>query len=207
MQAVDDLVVELADGTRIPATVASSEPAADLALVQLRRLPPKLSVAPLGDSDAVSVGDRCFVIGAPLGVSHTLTVGHVSARRRPQQTLGALHRAELLQIDAAVNPGNSGGPMFNMAGEVVGIVSHILSPDSSFIGLGFAVTSNLARKLMLEEPSFWSGMEAVPVGGELAAALNVPDGASGLLVQRVALLSPAQKLGLRAGVTVGAPPA
>jgi serine protease Do len=152
---------------------------------------------PIGDSDAVSVGDQVFVVGAPFGQSHTLTVGHVSARRHPTGQLGGSATVEYLQTDAAINPGNSGGPMFNMDGEVVGIVSHILTLSGGFQGLGYAVSANAARQVLLEEPGIWTGVEGVPVTGALAALLNVPPPGGGLLVQGVAAGSPAAALGLR----------
>jgi S1-C subfamily serine protease len=110
-----------------------------------------------------------------------------------------MDRGELFQTDAAINPGNSGGPMFNMRGEVIGIVSHILTKGGGSEGLGFAVTSNSARRLLLEENGFWTGTEAVPVRDELARLLNVPQ-AEGLLVQKVAPKSPAAALGLKGGM-------
>jgi len=87
--------------------------------------------------------------------------------------------------------------MFNMDGEVVGIVSHILTRSGGFQGLGYAVSANTARQVLLEEPSFWSGSEGIPVTGAIAALLNVPPPGVGILIQRVAAGSPAQSLGLR----------
>jgi S1-C subfamily serine protease len=109
-----------------------------------------------------------------------------------------MSRSEFFQTDAAINEGNSGGPMFNMHGEVIGIVSHIVSRSGGFEGLGFVVTSNLARKLLLERSPFWSGMEGFLLSGEMAKIFNVPQPA-GLLVQRIAPHSPASQLGLRPG--------
>ena len=109
---------------------------------------------PLGDSDKVEVGGDVFIVGAPYGISHTLTAGHVSGRHRPNTIYSELATAEFVQTDAAINEGNSGGPMFGMAGEVIGIVSHIISKSGGFEGLGFVVTSNMARALLLERRSF-----------------------------------------------------
>lgn len=138
------------------------------------------------------------MVGAPYGMSHTLTVGHISGRHRPRAVSGEFLEGELFQTDAAVNQGNSGGPMFNAEGEVVGIVSHILSVSGGFEGLGFAVTSNLARQLLLEKRSFWSGLHGYWLEGELARVFNLPQ-ARGLLVQRIAAHSPASRIGLQAG--------
>ena len=198
VQTAARIAVEFVNGDAVPARVLGSEPSADVALLQLERLPAGLAPARLGDSDAVAVGDEVLVIGAPLGLGYTLTVGHVSARHASQSTMGGVGTTELLQTDAAIHPGNSGGPMFNLAGEVVGIVSHILSKSGGSEGLGFVVTSNLARRLLLDREPIWSGLTGYIVDGELAAALNLPQPA-GVLVQRVAPDSPAARIGLQAG--------
>jgi S1-C subfamily serine protease len=151
----------------------------------------------MGDSEKVQIGDQAFIVGAPYGISHTLTVGHISARHKPNTVYSAMSRAEFLQTDAAINQGNSGGPMFSMQGEVIGIVSHIISKSGGFEGLGFVVTSNLARRLLLEQRSFWTGLSGYVLAGELARVFNIPQPV-GLLIQRVAKNSPAEHAGLRA---------
>lgn len=199
VQTANRVFVEFSSGELIEAKVVGSEPAADVALLRLtRQPPPRAQIARLGDSDKVEVGDQIFVIGAPLGLNHTLTAGHISARHKPDKIYSGMLLAEFFQTDAAINQGNSGGPMFNMAGEVVGIVSHIISRSGGFEGLGFAATSNMARGLLLERKSFWSGVDGYFLSGELARVFNVPQ-PGGLLVQRVADNSPAALLGLRAG--------
>ncbi len=199
VQTADAVGVEFPNGEIVRAKIAASDPAADVALLQLDRVPAGISPARIGDSDRVEVGDEVFVVGAPLGNSHTLTVGHISARRAPNATFGSLASAELFQTDAAINQGNSGGPMFNLAGEVIGIVSHIVSRSGGSEGLGFVVTSNAARRLVIDEPSVWIGLEGFLLTNEIARAFNVPGEAAGLLVQRVADGSPAQRFGLRTG--------
>ena len=199
VQAADAVAVEFADGVVVPARVVASDPSADVALLEVERVPAGVTPAKLGDSDRAEVGESIFVIGAPLGIAHTLTVGHISARRLPGSSAGGLVPAELFQTDAAINQGNSGGPMFNFDGEVIGIVSHILSRSGGSEGLGFVVTSNTARRLLLDEHSVWTGLEGYLLTSELAEAFNVPQRAAGLLVQRVAAGSPADRLGLRAG--------
>lgn len=198
VHTADTITVEFLGGAVVGARVVSSEPQADVSLLQLERVPPGAFVATLGDSDAVEVGDRIFIVGAPYGIGHTLTVGHISARHQPSAVYSGMSLAEFFQTDAAINQGNSGGPMFGMAGEVVGIVSHIISKSGGFEGLGFVVTSNMARRLLIERKSFWSGLDGFLLSGDLAKALNVPQPA-GLLVQRVAQDSPAASIGLRAG--------
>jgi len=196
VQTADEILVEFPSGEVVKATVTASRPTHDVALLQLAETVSAQPV-PIGDSDAVSVGDPVFVVGAPLGQGHTLTVGHVSARRRPVGLLGGNSTVEFLQTDAAINPGNSGGPMFNMEGQVVGIVSHILSVSGGFQGLGYAVAANTARQVLLEQASIWTGLEGKPVAGALAALLNVPSPGGGILVQKVAAGSAAEALGLR----------
>jgi S1-C subfamily serine protease len=198
VHTADEINVEFLDGTIVRATVIASEPEADVALLQLDRVPESVVVATLGDSDRAEVGDPVFVVGAPYGIGHTLTVGHISARHKPNTIYSGMSLAEFLQTDAAINQGNSGGPMFSMAGEVIGVVSHIISKSGGFEGLGFVVTSNMARRLLLERKSFWSGLDGFVLGGALARAFNLPQPV-GLLVQRVAQNSPAAITGLRGG--------
>ncbi len=199
IQAADEVQVRFRNGDTVPAKILSSAQSADVALIQLTGTPPKPpAVAPMGDSGAVRVGDEVFVVGAPFGIGHTLTVGHVSARRAPRNVEGLLGQMELFQTDAAINQGNSGGPMFNMKGEVIGIVSHIISRSGGFEGLGFAVTSKTASTLLIDRAGFWTGMEGFLLEGDMARIFNVPQ-ATAILVQRVAEKSPAAKAGLRPG--------
>jgi serine protease Do len=198
VQVADAVVVKFLDGSMVGAKVVGSAPQADVALLQLNHLPDNLVVAELGDSDSVNVGDEIFVIGAPYGVDHTLTVGYMSGRRHPEVVCNSLLPIEFLQTDAAINKGNSGGPMFTMDGKVIGIVSRILSFSGGSEGLGFAVSINTATELLFKQGSVWTGLEAYLVTGPLAKALNVPQDA-GLLIQRVADDSPGQRLGLRPG--------
>lgn len=197
VQTTDRVGVQFHDGSTIPARVVASAPRADVALLQLEGQPTDVASAPLADSDLIAVGDEVFVIGAPYGLHHSFSAGHLSGRQAPHGAVGGV-TVEYLQTDAAINAGNSGGPMFNMKGEVVGIVSHILSRSGGFEGLGFAVTSNVALQLLLSRPWFWSGVDFVPLSGEMARILNVPQPA-GLLIQRVAAGSPGATIGLQAG--------
>lgn len=200
VQTASAIEVEFLTGEVLEAHVLSSEPSADVAVLQLDKPPRGPFVAKIGDSDAVVIGAPVFVVGAPLGASHTLTAGHISARRKPNATFSGMSRAEFFQTDASINQGNSGGPLFNMQGEVIGIVSHILSHSGGSEGLGFAVTSKVARQL-LEQRSFWSGVNGYMLSGEMAQVFNVPPPGVGLLIQRVATGSPAELLGLKGGTT------
>lgn len=198
VHTADEITVEFLDGEVMEARVIASEPEADAALLQLEHVPAGALGAKLGDSDKVEVGDQVFIVGAPYGIGHTLTAGHISARHKPNTVYSEFSLAEFLQTDAAINQGNSGGPMFNMAGEVIGIVSHIISKSGGFEGLGFVVTSNLAHRLLLERKALWTGMEGYVLTGDVAKAFNLPQPV-GVLVQRVAERSPATLIGLRPG--------
>jgi serine protease Do len=198
VEAADATLVEFSDGELIPARVSGAVRNADVALLQLEHVPAKIVAAALGDSDKVEVGDEVFVIGAPYGLSHTLTAGHISARHSPDNRITDTALTEFLQTDAAINQGNSGGPLFNINGEVIGIVTNILSKSGGSEGLGFAATSKMAQRLLLDQKPFWSGVEGFLLKGDLAKALNVPQPA-GLLVQRVADGSPASRAGVLAG--------
>jgi S1-C subfamily serine protease len=200
VQTADAVAVEFPGNTLIRATILASDPAADVALLQVERVPAGIQPVALGDSDKAQVGDEIFIVGAPFGMSHTLTVGHVSARRRPNTTFGSMESTEVFQTDASINQGNSGGPMFNLAGEVIGVVSRIVSRSGGSDGLGFVVTSNMAGRLLLAEPTVWSGLEGYLLTEEMARVFNVPVGRAGLLVQRVAHGSPAERFGLRGGL-------
>jgi S1-C subfamily serine protease len=202
--AASEVRVEFVDGRQVGARVIASEPDADVALLQLDDVPSDAMVARLADSDRARIGDSVFIVGAPYGIGHTLTVGHLSGRHRPGRVWDRFQRAEFLQTDAAINQGNSGGPMFNMEGEVLGVVSHLISRSGGFEGLGFVVSSNIARKLVIERRPPWWGFEGVLLAGDLLKVFNLPG--PGLLVQRVVDGSPAARLGLRGGVmkaTVG----
>ncbi|WP_455207034.1 S1C family serine protease [Kaarinaea lacus] len=193
----DSVHVEFQNGERVLGKVVASEPTADIALVKLEKIPNNLQPASIGDSDKVSVGEDIFIIGAPYGIGHSLTAGYISGKRRPPEK-SMFTDVEFFQTDAAVNMGNSGGPMFNMKGEVIGIVSHILTQSGGFDGIGFAVTSNSAKQLLLEEKRIWSGIDGLILTDEIAGIFQLPQSA-GALVQRVAEGSFAQKAGIKGG--------
>lgn len=197
VQAADKVWIEFPDGEVINAQVVGSDAPADVALLQLERVPKSPAPVPLGDSDKIEVGDQIFVVGAPYGIGQTLTAGRVSGRRPLPQTGNSI-AAEFLQTDAAINEGNSGGPVFNMDGEVVGIVSRIMSRSGGSEGVAFAASSNTARRFLLERKPFWSGIDGLLITGDLAKALNLPQPA-GFLVQRVASGSIAWRLGIQPG--------
>jgi S1-C subfamily serine protease len=190
VQSARRIEVEFLDGQRWSARVVASAPFADVAR--------DLLVARLGDSDRSEPGDPIFVIGAPYGVGHSLSVGHLSGRRTPENIFENFSALELFQVDMALFHGNSGGPVFDMEGSVIGIVSSVLAKGGVTHGPGFAVTSNVARKLMIEDKRPWMGVEALLIEGAMADAFNLPQ-AAGLLVQSVAKGSLGERLGLREG--------
>jgi S1-C subfamily serine protease len=201
VHTMDEINVEFLGGETVPAQVISSEPAADLSLLRLARVPSGARVATLADSDRVRVGDPVMIIGAPYGLSHSMSAGWISARWPANSVYRSMPLAEFLQTNATINTGNSGGPMFNMAGEVIGIVSHNISKSGGSEGLGFVVTINTAKRLLLERPSFWSGLEGHLIIGPIAQILNVPQ-PSGYLVKSVARGSAGDAVGLRGGTVL-----
>ena len=197
VHAMDEINVEFLGGETVSARIVASEPAADLSLLQLDRVPPEAKVSPMADSNTVHVGDQVIIVGAPYGLSYALSVGYISARWAPNTVYKTMPMAEFFQTDATINTGNSGGPMFNMKGEVVGIVSHNISKGGGSEGLGFVVTLNTAKQLLLEKRSFWGGLEGVFLTDEQADLLNLPPRSSGYAVKTVAKNSPGDQLGLR----------
>lgn len=197
VQSADKTIVEFSNGELVPATVVGTVFSADVALLQLERVPADYVAAKLGDSNSIDVGDEIFVVGAPYGIGSTLTAGHVSGRRilKRSENLGPV---EFLQTDAAINSGNSGSPVFNLKGEVMGIVSNIMTQSGGSEGLAFAATSNTTRHLLLDQKPVWTGIEGVLIGGKFAKALNLTQ-STGILVQRVAEGSLAWRSGIRGG--------
>jgi len=198
VQMAEDVAIRWVTGEVSKATIVSTNPNADVALLRAESVPDTIKPVVLADSDLVRVGDEVFIIGAPRNYANTLTVGHVSARRTPEDLFGGIEPVELLQTDAAINEGNSGGPMFNMDGEAIGVVSHIFSQSGGSQGLGFVVTSNMARTEMLEKKPFWSGIDGFQLKDGWARIFNLPQNA-GILVEGVAAGSAAARIGLRPG--------
>lgn len=198
VQTADVATVEFADGQEIIARVISSDVRSDVALLQLKQIPKGIAPAALGDSNKIEVGDQIFVIGAPYGISQTLTAGHLSGRHCLNSNDETSTSVEFLQTDAAVNGGSSGSPVFSLDGEVVGIVSRLMSRSGGSEGLAFATASNTAKRFLLDRKPFWSGIDGLLVTGDLAKALNLPQ-AAGFLVQRVGDGSMGSSLGLNPG--------
>lgn len=199
VQSADNIAVEFVDKERIPAKVISIYKNADVALIELAYTKKDAVIVPMGDSDAMKIGSKIFVIGAPFGLQQSLSSGYLSGRLGgDRQISNAFTSIEFFQTDASINTGNSGGPMFNMKGEVIGIVSYILSKSGGFEGLGFAATSNVAKELLIDRSPFYLGIDGIALNGELAGIFNLPQSA-GFLVQKVVFLSPAGMMGIKGG--------
>jgi serine protease Do len=136
VHGADEVAVRFLGGKTVGAHVVASELAADLSLIQLDQVPAGLRAARLANSDQVRVGDQVIVVGTPYGLSHSLSVGWISARWAPSTMYKAIPLAEFFQTDASINTGNSGGPMFSLAGEVIGIVSQPLQRAGGVRGSG-----------------------------------------------------------------------
>jgi serine protease Do len=196
----DDIRVTLLDGRSYDAEVKGRDPKTDIALIKIK---PEgaLPAATLGDSDALQIAEPVMAIGNPFGLSHTVTVGVVSAKDR---TIGAGPYDAFIQTDASINPGNSGGPLFNVRGEVVGINSAIIASGQ---GIGFAIPINMAKNVMdqLRDKGTvtrgWLGVQIQALTPELRESLNL-SAEGGALVAGVVKGDPAEKAGLKAGDVV-----
>lgn len=202
----DEVVVKLADNRRFPARVVGSDPPTDVAVVQIQHPPPDLQAVTLGDSDRVRVGDYVLAIGNPLGLGQTVTMGIVSAKNRViGDRLGDVDPRfeDFIQTDAAINQGNSGGPLFNFRGEVIGINAAIINPGVA-MNVGFAIPINLARQVAEQirrsghVARGYFGASAQDFTTERAEQLRVPF-VSGALIDGVTRGSPAAAAGLAPG--------
>jgi serine protease Do len=197
----DQLSVELNDGGSFKAKLVGTDAATDLAVVKIEGT--KLPTLPLGDSDAVRVGDVVLAIGNPLGVGQTVTMGIVSAKGRATEH-GDNSYEDFIQTDAPINQGNSGGALVNTRGELVGINSQILTPSGGNIGIGFAIPANMAKNVMtqlIDHGQVHRGMIGVtiqPVTSDIASSLGLSQ-VRGALVNSVQSGSPADKAGIRRG--------
>jgi serine protease Do len=204
IDGADEIHVILQDNTSIRARLLGTDPRTDLAVLKIETDKP-LRAVPFGDSDALQVGDWVVAIGNPFGLGGSVTAGIVSARGR---NIGQGNYDDFIQTDAAINRGNSGGPLFNLQGEVVGINTAIFSPSGGSIGIGFSIPSSLARSIVDQLKTTgkvsrgWLGVNIQQVTDEIAESLSLPGGARGALVARAQEDGPAAKGGIRNGDVV-----
>ncbi len=200
IDGADEIEVVFDDGTRRPATLKGRDAKTDLALLQVSTDKP-LPYLKFGDSDAARVGDWVIAIGNPFGLGGTTTSGIISARGRDIQS-GPLD--DFIQIDASINRGNSGGPLFNIKGEVIGVNSAIYSPNGGSVGIGFAIPSSMASNVIAQLRDSgvvqrgFLGVQIQTVSEEISESLGL-EKATGALVTQVNTDSPAEKAGLQAG--------
>ncbi len=193
------IIVRTQDGRDRPAERVFTEPGADVALIQLEQPDSELPHATLGDSDRLAVGQDLFVIGNPRGLENTFTAGILSGFRDFAQLYDGTILVEFLQTDAAINSGNSGGPVVDSNGRVVGIASRISTQSGGSEGLGFAVAINPVKQLLALEDRVWTGLGAIYLDHEQLATLFHLDLPGALLVQTVESGGPAHLAGLRGG--------
>ncbi|MEA5112614.1 MAG: DegQ family serine endoprotease [Geobacteraceae bacterium] len=193
----DEIKVKLSDGREFKGKLKGTDEKLDLALIKIDTRE-HLPIAPLGDSDAIEVGEWVMAIGNPFGLAQTVTAGIVSAKGR---WIGSGPYDDFIQTDASINPGNSGGPLFNMKGEVVGINAAIIQGGQ---GIGFAIPINLAKSVLtqLKETGKvtrgWLGVSVQPVTPELAQSFGL-QAEKGALISEVMKDSPAEKAGFQVG--------
>ena len=204
IQDSDEITVLLQDNTRLPATLVGRDPKTDLAVLKVDPGAIKLPIVDFGDSDASRVGDWIVAIGNPFGLGGTVTAGIISARGRD---INSGPYDDFLQTDASINRGNSGGPMFNLDGKVIGINTAIYSPSGGSIGIGFAIPATTAKPVIDQLIKFgevkrgWLGVHIQGVTEEIAESLGLNE-ATGALVASVMKDGPAEKSGIEAGDVV-----
>src|SRR5215475_3226885 len=196
--------VILGDKSRYPAKFVGADQRNDVALLKIDPKGKQLAALPLGDSSTLQVGQKVLAIGNPFGFQSTLTTGVVSALGRTVQTSQSTFIDEAIQTDAAINRGNSGGPLINSHGEVIGTNSAIYTPTGTTAGIGFAIPINTAKRIAHDlindgrVHQAYLGVETLSVGGGLGEALDLPV-QEGLLVQTVPRGGPAAQAGIRGG--------
>jgi S1-C subfamily serine protease len=204
VEGAQSIEVVLGDQTRYPAKFIGADQRNDVALVKIEPKGKTLVALSLGDSGSLQVGQKVLAIGNPFGFQSTLTTGVVSALGRTVQTSQTTFIDEAIQTDAAINRGNSGGPLINTHGEVIGINSAIYTPSGTTAGIGFAIpistAKNIANDLMTDGRVHraFLGVETLPIGGWLGEALDLPV-KEGLLVERATKGGPAAAAGIHGG--------
>ena len=201
VQGGSDIVVALSDKREFKAKVLLADPRTDVAVLKIDTHGEQLATVPFADSDKIQVGDLVLAVGDPFGVGQTVTMGIVSALARTQ--VGASDYQFFIQTDAAINPGNSGGALVTTDGRLAGINTSILSRTGESIGIGFAIPSNLARRVL--EGALgggiklaWVGADGQPVTAAIASSLGIAV-PNGVLLRSVYPGGPAANAGLKVG--------
>ncbi len=201
IEGADEITVILSNGNEFSAELLGRDPKADIAVLKINPINEILNTVNWGDSDSMRVGDWTIAIGNPLGLGGTVTAGILSAISRD---IGSGPYVKFLQTDASINRGNSGGPLFNIDGEVIGINTAIVSQTGGSIGLGFAIPSNSAKKIVKQLKEFgktkrgWLGIQIQPVTEDFAESLGLPD-QKGAFVSNVNPKGPSKDAGLEPG--------
>ncbi|HKV25305.1 MAG TPA: trypsin-like peptidase domain-containing protein [Candidatus Acidoferrum sp.] len=204
VQGAQSIEVVLGDKSRYAAKFIGADQRNDVALIKIEPKAKKLVVLTLGDSSKLQVGQKVLAIGNPFGFQSTLTTGVVSALGRTVQTSQSTFIDEAIQTDAAINRGNSGGPLIDSHGEVIGINSAIYTPSGTTAGIGFAIPVNTAKRIahdLITEGRVreaFLGVQTLSVGGWLSEALDLPV-QDGLLIEQVTQGGPAAAAGLHGG--------
>lgn len=200
VEGADSVVVKLADGRSFNATVIGSDPMTDIALLKIET-DEDLPVVTFGNSTEMRVGDEVVAVGSPFGLGGTVTSGIISAKSRN------IHSGpfdDFIQTDAAINRGNSGGPLFNNDGEVIGVNTSIYSPGGGSVGIGFAVPSDLVKTVVADLADDgtitrgWLGVQIKPMSEEIASVLGY-DTPKGAVIEKVIKDSPADEAELEQG--------
>lgn len=184
----DDIEVNFTDGAKLKAKLLGKDAKTDLALLQVDPKGKKLTAVSFGDSDKARIGDWVMAIGNPFGLGGTVTVGIISARNRD---ISAGPYDDFIQTDAAINRGNSGGPLFDMNGKVIGINTAIISPSGGSIGIGFAIPSDMATNVLDQLKEFgetrrgWLAIRIQPVTQEVADSLKLPKAEGALVAGKI----------------------
>lgn len=200
VEQADEIKVTLHNRRTFKATIIGADPKTDLAVININA--ENLPVASWGDSDKLQVGDFVLAIGNPYGLTHTVTMGIISATGRAD--VGIADYEDFIQTDAAINPGNSGGPLVNIKGEIIGINTAIFSRTGGYQGIGFAVPSNMAKVIkdsLIKEGKVlrgWIGVMVQDLTAELAERFNLKE-PFGVIITEVTKQSPAYHAGLRRG--------
>ncbi len=201
IEGADEITVILFDETEFTAELLGRDPKADIAVLKINPKNKVLTSVNWGNSDNMRVGDWTIAIGNPLGLGGTVTAGILSAISRD---IGSGPYVKFLQTDASINRGNSGGPLFNIEGEVIGINTAIVSQTGGSIGLGFAIPSNSAKKIVKQLKEFgktkrgWLGIQIQPVTKDFAESLGLSD-QKGAFVSNVNPEGPSKDAGLEPG--------